>query len=317
MIRRTGIVFLVAGYFLAFGLAVTRAQVTAQDVDRAQLLRNQTRMAQDPYGEDNGVDNGLAAVSPNDPDLGEQMILKRKEHYEPFAVSVTTPFSYTSNVALVRRGERSDFIFAPAASVTYAPRITRTFYGEVTIGEQQFFYDRFSEFDFGSFDIRVGVAYYLPQLHNLILHAQYNYNRLTMRHTFENLFSDHSLFLNAELPFRFGRAQQLSLGADTSISLAANPDRPQRHEENIYLGYAVNLTRSFSVNAVGRVFFRQYEAGDRRDVSEVLALSGSYRFTKYLSGSVISTFARSRSNQSAFDYNVANVGGAVSLAWRF
>lgn len=258
-----------------------------------------------------------AAATPNDPDLGEQEILKRVERYQPFTASVAIPFYYTSNVALVRSGERGDFVEAPIAGFTYAPRITRTFFGEVSIEDQQFYYNKYDEFNFGSFDIRVGVAYYLPQVHNLILRAEYDYNRLTLSDSFDSFFQDHSIFLSAELPFRIGRAQQFSLGADAHLSFAADPDRPQRTEFDLYAGYNVNISRSFSLDAVGRLFIREYYEGDRTDVSELLAFSANWRVTRWFSASFVSTFAWSQSNKSVFDYDVANVGGAIAFTLKF
>ena len=294
-----------------------RAQSAGNDVDRAQLLQSQRRLAQDPYSDVNGVaDDGRAEASPNDPDLGEQEILKRAEHYEPFTATLAAPFYYTSNVALARHHAQGDFLVAPAASFTYAPRLTRTLYGEITVGQQMFYYDRFSGLDFGSFDVRVGLAYSLPQLHNLTLRAQYDFNRLT-NDSFREFYSNHTIFLTAELPFRIGRAQQVSFGASTNLSFYATPDGPQRHEFDLYVGYAVNLTRALSLDAVGRIFIRDYVNGDRTDVSEVLALSATYRFTRWFSGGLVSTYASSQSSDSVFDYNVANVGGAVNFAVKF
>jgi hypothetical protein len=101
------------------------------EVDRAQLLRSQTESPFVPTISPNGVDDGRAAASPNDADLGEQEILKGAEQYRAFTASVAAPFYYTSNVALARRGEVSDFLVAPAAGLFYQPRITRTLYGLV------------------------------------------------------------------------------------------------------------------------------------------------------------------------------------------
>jgi hypothetical protein len=70
-------------------------------------------------------------------------------------------------------------------------------------------------------------------MHNLILRAEYDYNRLTFSNSFSSFFDNHSLFLSAELPFRFGRAQQVSLGADTNVSLGASPPAPQRDEFDV------------------------------------------------------------------------------------
>ncbi len=299
------------------GAAPAFAQTASQDVDRAQLLRSQARLQQDPYADENGVaDDGRAAESPNDPDLGVQEILKRVERYQPFTASVGAPFYYTSNVALARRGGEGDFLVAPGASVAYVPRITRTLFAEVAVQQQMFYYDRFSNLDFGSFDLRLGFSYILPQVHSLLLRAEYDYNRLTT-HSFDEFFSSHAVFLSAELPFRIGRAQQVSVGSDASFSFAADPDAPQRDEYDIYVGYSVSLTRALSLSAVGRIFIRDYAEGDRTDVSEVLAVSANYRFTKWFTAGIVSTFASSQSNQSAFDYDVANIGGALTFAVRF
>ena len=235
----------------------------------------------------------------------------------PFTVSIATPIYYTSNVALVRSGEQSDTIFAPAAGVTYAPRFTQTLYGSFSVSRQEFYYDKFSALNFGSFDFRAGLSLILPKAHNLMLRAEYDYNRLTFTNSFNDFFNNHAIFFSAELPFRFGRAQQLSIGADTNLSLDSSPSGPQRHEFDVYLGYAVSLTRSLTVGAVGRIFIRDYQNLDRSDVSEVLAISANYRITKQFSAGVATTLAWSQSSKSVFDYDVANVGGALSVTFRF
>jgi hypothetical protein len=300
---------------LGSGVSLRAQQVSVQD--RAQLLRSPTTSATDPYSEDNGVDNGRAAESENNSDVGEQEILKRVERYEPFTASVATPFYYTSNVGLVRTGEQSDVLFAPTAGVTYAPRLTQTLYGTLSLQQQEFYYDKYSGLNFGSFDFRAGLSLIVPKMHNLILRAEYDYNRLTFSNSFSSFFDNHSLFLSAELPFRFGRAQQVSLGADTNVSLGASPSAPQRDEFDVYAGYAVSLTRSLSVGAVGRLFIRDYRSLDRTDVSEVLAVTANYRINKYFSAGAATTLAWSQSSRSVFDYDVANIGGALSLTLKF
>lgn len=265
----------------------------------------------------NGVDGGHAVASPNDPDLGVQEILKRKDDYQPFTISVGVPLYYTSNVALVSTGEMSDLIVAPAVGFFYDPRITKTLYGHLGVREQLFYYNDNSGFDFGAFDVEVGLNYYLPQFHNLILRVLYDYNRLTMKDSFSAFFENHGLLLNAELPFRFGRAQRLAVGVDANISMTGEPDGPRRHDFDAYIGYGVNLTRAFSVDAVGRIVVREYVLGNRVDVSEILALSATYRLTKWWTASAISTFANNDSNKSVFDYDVINAGGAMSFNVKF
>lgn len=316
--RRKFFVTLSVGCSLIGQAHLSFGQGADQSQTRADLLRTPVNPT---YTENSssasGEDQGYAVSSPNDEDLGQQAILKRAEQYRAFTLLVGAPFYYTSNVALTRSGEEDDVIFAPVLNFVYQPRITKTFYGEVAVQHQVFLYDRFSEFNFHAFDAIAGFVYYLPQAHNLILRARYDYNRLTDTDHYDEFFVDHSIFLGAELPFRFGRAQQLSLGADTNLTFYAHPDGPQRNDFEFYLGYSANLSRAFSVDAVARLAVRDYYVGDRTDVSEIFALSATYRIRDWLSASFISTFAWNQSNQDVFDYSVANVGGALSLTAKF
>jgi hypothetical protein len=274
------------------------------------------------------VEGRQVPAAPSDVELGEQQILKRVEEYQPFTLSAGAPFYWTSNVALTRSGEQGDFIVAPAAAAFYEPRLTNRLYGLIDVREQLFYYDRFDSFNFGSFDLEVGLKYLVPEWHNLLLRLEYDYNRLTKKNSFDAFFQNHGFILDAEIPFRLGRAQQLVVGADVNISAAAEethgPLPPnvsaisaRRNEYETYLGYSVILTRSFFVNAVGRIVVREYWEGDRTDVSEILALTANYRVNKFLTLSAVSTLAANQSNHSVFDYQVTNLGGAVTLSARF
>ena len=299
---------------------------SAQTANQAQLTREQAPSPFAPTVPSTAVAGGPVVAAPGDADLGEQRILKRAEEYQPFTISVGMPFYWTSNVALTSSGEQSDFVLAPAAAAYYEPRITKTLYGLIDVREQLFYYDRFDDFNFGSFDVEVGLRYLVPQWHNLLLRLEYDYNRLTEKNSFAAFFQNHALIIDGEVPFRFGRAQTLTLGADANISLAAteshqapniNAISAQRTDYAVYLGYSAVPTRSFFVNAVGTIVLRQYYEGDRVDVSEILALTANYRVNKYLTLSAVSTLAASQSNHSVFDYQVANLGGAVALSVKF
>ncbi|MEP6709440.1 MAG: hypothetical protein ABJB32_04850 [Verrucomicrobiota bacterium] len=296
----------------------TQGQVApGQSQDRTQLLGGQANPTYGPNVSPSGENQGYAVASPNEEDIGEQQILKRVEEYKPFTVSVYSPFFYTSNVALVRSGEEDDFVVAPGVTLLYQPRITKTFYAELGVVQQFFLYDRFSELNFSSFDAIAGLVYYLPQVHNLSLRARYDYNRLTDTDHFDEFFVNHSIILNAELPFRIGRAQQLFLGVDLNLSFYANPEPPRRNDYSFYVGYDVALSRSFSIDAAARLAVRDYYIGDRTDVSEIVSLSANYRIRDWLTLSALSSFAWNQSNHSVFDYSVANVGGGVALTLKF
>ena len=158
--------------------------------------------------------------------------------------------------------------------------------------------------------------WYIPQYHNLILRLRYDFNRLT-NDEFDEFFQNHSVIVIAEMPFQFARAMQLNLGALANISVSSSPQSPRRNDFEIYAGYAVQLSRSFSVDAVGRFIVKDYYQRDRTDINEILALTGNYRPNSWLTLSAIATFSWNQSNQSVFDYNVADVGGGIAVTFKF
>jgi hypothetical protein len=210
---------LILAAILLAGIQSATAQNPTQAVDRAQLLRAQPTLRDEPATD--GDDEETVAASPNDPDLGEQAILKRSERYRAFTVYASVPLSYTSNVALSRTGEQEDLLFTPNVGFAWAPKLTSNLYGNISLGQQFFEYDEFSELNFGSLDMRAGFTYIVPQLRNLLLRADYAYNRLTSD-GYHEFFWNHSLNFAAEMPFRIGRAQQISVGFDTSFSIDAS-----------------------------------------------------------------------------------------------
>ena len=62
---------------------------------------------------------------------------------------------------------------------------------------------------------------------------------------------------------------------------------------------------------------RPYDSGSRTDVSEIIALSADYRIRDWLTVTALTTFVANQSNQSAFDYEVFNGGGGITLSWKF
>lgn len=302
--------------FLAGSFSVASAQTIQLNV--AQMSRDQVTTAPTGSMATTTGDDSHVVASPNDADLGEQQILKRTEGYQPFVVSVGVPFYWTSNVALTNSGEQSDFIVSPVAAIAYQPKLpVQNLYGFVSLRQQMFYYDRLTSFDFGSFDAAVGLTYTIPQVYNLVLHAGYDYNRLTKKNSFDSFFSNHMFTLSAELPFRINRAQSFSVGADTYLSIGADPEGPRRHDFDWYAVYSVQVTRALFVGVSGRILLHEYVQGDRVDVGEMVALNATYSITDNFSASALFSFSANQSNHSVFDYQVGNGGGALSFSIRF
>lgn len=299
-----------------FGMPFAVQAQTVQ-TNQAELAREtQPLVGPTPYPGAPPTEQAIA--SPNDTDLGEQQILKRKSEYQPFTISASVPVYYTSNVALTPSHELSDVVTAPVVGVYYQPRLTNNLSAVVDVRQQLFYYGKYHDFDFGSLDLEAGLTYILPEFHNLVLHGEYDFNRLTSSdRVLDEFFQNHTLILSAELPIRISRAQQLAIGSDVNLSLAADHQSPRRNDYEAYASYTVFLTRALSVNGVGRVVVRDYHQNDRTDVSEVFSFNANYQLTPWWAVSAIATFAHSDSNQDIFDYNVGNVGGAMGFTAKF
>ena len=294
------------------------AQTVTTSPDRASLLQQETQPTYAPGYAPEGFVDGRAVASPNDADIGQQEILKREAMYQPFTFSVATPVFYTSNVALTPNNEKGDVVIAPVVGLFYDPKIAQMLYLHLGAREQVFYYGKYNSFNFGSLDCEAGLSYFMPQWHNLVLRAWYDFNRLTFDDRLgDEFFSNHSILLNAELPFRLGRGQQIVIGGDANLSVGADHQSPRRNDYEGYVGYSVDLTHALTVSVSGRVVDRDYHQNGRNDVSEIISASGTYRLTNWVSLSAIGSFAHSDSNQDVFDYDVGNIGGAVSLNIKF
>ena len=300
-------------------MSILAAQSFAQssNADRASVLQDQT---QPPFGgiAPEGFVDGHAVESPNDADIGQQNLVTRAARYQPFSASFATPIFYTSNVALTPNHELGDVVIAPVASASYNPRLTDQLYAHFGAREQVFYYGDHSSFNFASLDCEAGLNFLLPDIHNLLVRAWYDFNRLTLDDRLgDEFFSNHQILLNAELPFRLSDTQQISIGADTLLSVGADHQFPRRNDYEGYVGYSVALTPAFSLQAVGRVVVRDYHQNGRTDVSEMISAVATYRVTNWCALSAISSFVHNDSNQDAFDYDVGNAGGAIELSLKF
>jgi hypothetical protein len=287
----------------------------SQAVDRSQIFRSEPGILPGEPISQSASAFGYAAPSANDADLGVQAILKRQQEYLPFTFSASAPYYWTSNVALTPSGVVSDGVFAPNFVFAYQPRLVKTFWAN-SLPTGIILLQQAWRANFTSFDAIAGVVYYLPKYHNLTLRLRYDYNRLT-DDEWNQFFANHSIVASADLPVPLGRAMQLYLGALANVSFAANPSAPQRSDFELYAGYHVQLSRNFSVDAVGRLLVKPYYEGDRTDVSELIALSADYRIRNWLTVSALTNFAWNQSNHSAFEYSVANLGGALVLTLKF
>jgi hypothetical protein len=257
----------------------------------------------------------LASSSPGDPDLGEQVILKRRDKTTPFSAFASITGFYTNNAALTNADQVDDFFFVGEVGVSYQPRITRDLVAEITVRQAAFRYAKFDELDFESLNTGAGLTYVVRPLGGIALTARYNYNRLTDGSEHDEFFKNQTLTLGVLKSFELSKAHYIYLGYSTIFGWS-DPVAPQRDEHGVFLGYHLNLTRALSGGLFYRLALFDYLEG-RDDWNQTLAVSLKWEVTRWFNIAATASGGFNESNRDVFDYDVFNAGLTLSGTFTF
>ena len=260
-------------------------------------------------GQDGGlIPAGIAPSSPGDPDIGQQVLLKRKEKATPFSAFATLSGFYTNNAALTNAVRVDDFFFVGEVGVSYQPRITRDLVAEITVRQADFRYAQYDVLDFESFNVGAGLTYTPRFLGGVGLSARYNFNRLTDGKEHDEFFKNQTLTLAAQRTFELSKAQYVFVGCSAVLGWS-DPVAPQRDEYGVSLGHHLNWSRALSSDVFYRAAYFDYTRG-RHDWNQTVAVSVKWDVTRWfnVTGTVSGGF--NNSNEHVLNYQVFN-GGIV------
>jgi hypothetical protein len=312
---------LLPGLGLFFLALLPGRDAGAQNANAAQSAIEQNRLFQTSPGlreqpAYEGYETEVAPVTPGDPDLGLQQILKRKETYQPFRVSGSVEGYFTDNVALVKNGTQDDAYLVGTVGAAWVPKINDSFYGEVSATQQFFRYDEFDALDFDSLNLGAGLTHYWPQLANIATTVRYNYNRLTDADEGKEFFRNHQA--SAGVSKTFAHTRNLFTFIDGSAVLSfSDPYASQRWEYALKGGIFGRITRAWDAQASYRIALYDYFSEGRDDLNQSLNLQTSYHFTPWARVGATTTFSFNNSTQPVFDYAAINTGGGVYLNLKF
>jgi hypothetical protein len=285
------------------------AGVAAARVEQAQRFRiGESSRAESRRRLDGVVDD--IPATPGDPDLGQQVILRKREKVTPFTLFANTSAFYTNNAALTDEFTVDDYFFVAEAGVSYQRQIVRDLYAETTIRQAVFRYAEYEALDFESLNVGAGLTYIVRPLWGIALTARYNYNRLTDGQEHDEFFTNQTLTLNVLKTFELSKAHYFYAGY-SSVFGWSDPVAPQRDEHGIFAGYRANLTRSLAAEVFYRGAYFDY-VNDRGDWNQTLALSFRWEPAKWISLSLSASLGFNNSNRDVFDYEVFN--GGLGLA---
>ncbi len=263
-------------------------------------------------------ENAFAPVTPGDSDIGQQLILKREEKKQPFTLYVDNSIFWTDNAANVRAGQINDWFFVSGINLTWQERLHSRFYGDASLSQNFYRYDRLPALDYESGNASVGFLLLMPELANTIWHCHYIYQRITQGISDEPIYQTHNLRGGMQKTILIDRLNSFNLGAVASLSVDADPDILQRHEYTLQAGYRFKVMRDlfFSLNyRFG--YFDYFNLEGREDFYHNFGTSLNWRPRKHLELSASYNYSINESNLEFFDYEAQLAGPAISLKFKF
>ena len=308
-----------AGLFVCLLLsaaAIARSQQAVSSITQARLFPNPAAPGS------TSIDaNGTAlpeeesASDSGDDSFGAQIILKNQERRRLYTVFADVSAFHTNNVDLNGSGSRSDSFLAGNVGATWRPAIGQDLVADFSGGSSVFRYDRAGELDFEKLWAGLGLSWAVPRAPGIIIFGRYDFSEVLDASSNE-LLQDHELSVGAQKIFVLGRSHYLAAGLTGIVGLST-PRSQQRDQAAIHAAYHLQVTRSFDVDLLYRYAAQFYNEGSRIDRNQTLSLSMGVAATRWMRVAGSISAARNDSNQSAFEYDVFNIGGGLKVELTF
>jgi len=263
-------------------------------------------------------ENAFAPETPGDPDLGQQLILKRNEKARPFSIWADSAGFWTDNAANVNSGELDDYFYVGGLNAAWQQRIKGRFYADAYAGQHWYRYDDLSELDYEVGDAAVGLLVLLPELANSIFHVHYYYQRITQDIGDDAIYQTHNLRTGLQKTILIDRLNSFNLGLLASFAMDTDPDILQRHEYAGTLGYNFKITRSLILSLSYRLTYYDYfNFEDRADWFHNAGATLAWRPNEFLELAAGYNYSFNDSNLEAFDYETQLAGPSLALKFKF
>jgi hypothetical protein len=290
------------------------ANTIQRDATAQSILRDQQEKVSNILEDE----NSFAPQSPGDDDIGQQLILKRNEKSEAFSVVLDSGYFFTDNAAQTNRGARSDSFFVGGGSVTWQPRITNRIYGNISIAQHWYRYNKYDVLNYESGDVDAGIILLMPEIWNTLWFINYSYQRITQGIDNDAIYDTNNINLGVQKTVLFDRKNSLNLGLLASISLDASPSELQRNEYSAAIGWNYKIKRTMILSLNYQLLCYDYQNFDGRvDWSNNFGASFTYRPKEWLELAASWNYTLNESNKEAFSYNVQLAGPAVSVRMKF
>ncbi|MGL4400674.1 MAG: hypothetical protein ACRCXD_12455 [Luteolibacter sp.] len=304
---------------------------SAQTLDPARLGLDPTRLGEGirplavpelptrdtPTGQALEDENVFAPESPDDDDIGQQLILKDAERERWLSAQASTAVFGSDNPANLSRGAKSDVFSASQVSIAAQPRLAERLYLDAYVSQQVFRYDKYSFLDYEYLQANLGMIYLESRLWDSVLFAQGQFGRTTASDFEEDVYHNFSLLAGIQKTVVFDRRNSLYLNLMGDWDVYGNVDDFEHAEYIADISYRFKIMRDLVLSASYRFTFFDYYNVDRRDVLSVMGLFLNWSPEEWINIYAGCTFNFNESDVDVFDYNAANLGGGVGAQVRF
>lgn len=258
----------------------------------------------------------FATSSPADPDLGEQLLLTPADKYRPFSVGAGYSATWTSNAFYTPNSPSSDMLMSAYAEAIALPHLGGNYFFEGSANITGYRYFRNPILDFNSLEATAGLLKVFREFHDVGLYARYEFTYLFGTNG-GDLLSEHSIATGLRKTFQFSRANALFVAAEADFALGGGPGYALAHNFSFFAAHQLEWSRYFQTSLFYQMNIYDFLENGRADLRNSVGLNLGYKPLKWLTISATSWLGWNASNQSEYDYFVANLGGSITASINF
>lgn len=250
-------------------------------------------------------------------EFGDQQIVARRAHVEPWSVSTGADVFYTSNAALASTHAQSDWYLRTGLAVAYTNRVRGPFFVDFSLEQYFFRYNRFDLLDFDTTHFEAAVLWQTPGRTDAFVFLRYRLERLTEGGFGSTLLTNHVGEIGVQKVWKISRGQQISAALTADLALDTDPGSGARDEYALSLGYSLRLTERLSAALAYRGAFYAYREGSRKDGNHILSAGLTYEVADWLRLGLSFAYTRDTSSVAFGDYESVVPGGSLGLHLSF
>lgn len=290
--------------------------VSAQD-DAARIA------TQDIYNRDLSPVGQQPAVGPvSDSELGDLSLVVRQPRPKMFTFSTNQSLNFTNNAFLVRDHQDQAFFWNGRIDASFVPYATRDFTPRLTLEQNFFRYDHFSELDFDSQTAQIDLKYDLTPDDRWFIDGSYSFSRLYSQHPSIGQFYKFGL-LNFSLTHVLS-LQQLPISFAISAGGYWRQGEPSSFDRiSPYLSAVgiYSLARNVQLSAFARPELQFYtndpDKSGRKDFNLTLGTTLSWAPIQYVTVAGTFSYVGNFSNLGRRGYNVFTPAAVVAASIAF